>query len=67
MTYLPDVNVWLALAILEHTHHSAAKRWLETAENDIIAFNAGSHTEVIKLAFNDFERLVHPNVLSFTT
>jgi Ala-tRNA(Pro) deacylase len=36
-------------------------------ENDTIAFNAGSHTEVIKLAFKDFERLVHPNVLSFTT
>lgn len=36
-------------------------------ENDTIAFNAGSHTEVIKLAFNNFERLVHPNVLSFTT
>ena len=36
-------------------------------ENEVIAFNAGSHTEVIKLAFKDFERLAHPNVLSFTT
>jgi Ala-tRNA(Pro) deacylase len=36
-------------------------------ENETIAFNAGSHTEVIKLAFKDFERLVRPNVLSFTT
>ena len=35
--------------------------------NEVIAFNAGSHTEVIKLAYRDFERLVHPNVLSFTT
>ena len=32
-----------------------------------IAFNAGSHTEVIKLAYADFERLVKPNVVSFTT
>jgi Ala-tRNA(Pro) deacylase len=32
-----------------------------------IAFNAGSHTEVIKLAYHDFERLVQPKVLSFTT
>jgi Ala-tRNA(Pro) deacylase len=32
-----------------------------------IAFNAGSHTEVMKLAFGDFERLVHPKVTSFTT
>jgi Ala-tRNA(Pro) deacylase len=35
--------------------------------NETIAFNAGSHIEVIKLAYRDFERLVHPNVLSFTT
>ena len=36
-------------------------------ENDQIAFNAGSHTEVIKLAYKDFERLVQPRVVSFTT
>jgi Ala-tRNA(Pro) deacylase len=35
--------------------------------NDEIAFNAGSHTEVIRMAYRDFERLVHPKVLSFTT
>lgn len=34
---------------------------------DEIAFNAGSHTEVMKLAYKDFERLVKPKVLSFTT
>jgi Ala-tRNA(Pro) deacylase len=37
------------------------------AENEEIAFNAGSHTEVIKLAYRDFERLVKPKVVSFTT
>ena len=35
--------------------------------NDEIAFNAGSHTEVIKMAYRDFERLVEPKVVSFTT
>ena len=35
--------------------------------NSEIAFNAGSHTEVMKVPFADFERLVHPKVLSFTT
>ena len=35
--------------------------------NDEIAFNAGSHTEVIKVAYKDFERLVEPKVVSFTT
>ena len=37
------------------------------ASNADIAFNAGSHTEVIKLAYSDFERLVKPKVVSFTT
>ncbi len=36
-------------------------------QNEVIAFNAGSHTEVVKLPFKDFERLVHPKVVSFTT
>jgi Ala-tRNA(Pro) deacylase len=35
--------------------------------NEEMAFNAGSHTEVIKMAYDDFERLVRPRVLSFTT
>jgi Ala-tRNA(Pro) deacylase len=35
-------------------------------DNTEIAFNAGSHTEAIKMDFADFERLVHPRVVSFT-
>ncbi len=31
-----------------------------------IAFNAGSHTEVIKLAFKDFEKLVKPKVVQIS-
>ena len=37
------------------------------AENEEIAFNAGSHEEIVKLAFRDFERLVAPRVTAFTT
>jgi Ala-tRNA(Pro) deacylase len=36
-------------------------------EYEEIAFNAGSHTEVIRMPYRDFERLVQPKVLSFTT
>jgi Ala-tRNA(Pro) deacylase len=36
-------------------------------ENENIAFNAGSHTELIKLSFKDFERLVHPKRLRAST
>lgn len=32
--------------------------------NDI-AFNAGSHTELIKMSFSDFKRLVRPTIISF--
>jgi len=34
----------------------------ELADDDEIAFNAGTHKEVIKIAYKDFENLVHPNV-----
>jgi len=37
----------------------------ELTEDEEIAFNAGSLTEVIKLAYGDFERLVKPRVLPF--
>ncbi|HID75682.1 MAG TPA: YbaK/EbsC family protein [Planctomycetaceae bacterium] len=33
------------------------------AEDEQIAFNAGSHTELIRLAYQDFERLVKPKVV----
>ena len=32
-----------------------------------ITFNAGTHTEVIQMAYRDFERIVHPHHASFTT
>jgi Ala-tRNA(Pro) deacylase len=32
-----------------------------------IAFNAGSHRELIRLAYADFERLVKPTVLKFAS
>lgn len=36
------------------------------AEDETIAFNAGSHTELIKLAYSDFYRLVMPKTGRFT-
>jgi len=32
------------------------------AKDEEIAFNAGSHTELVKLSYHDFERLVRPKV-----
>jgi Ala-tRNA(Pro) deacylase len=36
------------------------------AKNKDIAFNAGSHTEVIKLSYKDYEKLVHPRKITIT-
>ncbi len=32
-----------------------------------IAFNAGSHLELVKLAFSDFERLAEPTIIDFAS
>ena len=58
----------------EDNHHvnradiEALASWKPTAKQEKeIAFNAGTHTEAIKMDFEDFDRLVKPKVLSFTT
>ena len=38
----------------------------ELAEDDEIAFNAGSHTELVRMSYRDFARLVEPTVLDVT-
>ena len=35
-------------------------------EDEEIAFNAGSHTELVKLSYKDFEQLVSPEVIRLT-
>jgi len=38
----------------------------ELTKDDEIAFNAGNHTELVKMTYSDYAKLVHPNVLDFT-
>lgn len=72
MTCLPDVNVWLALAIAEHVHHAPAKHWFktpgfktpgfetpgfETPEHDQIAFCRITQMGFLRL-------LTNPRVMS---
>ena len=35
-------------------------------KNNEIAFNAGTHTELIRLSFADYERLVKPRIFRFS-
>jgi Ala-tRNA(Pro) deacylase len=37
------------------------------ADDDEIAFNAGSFTQLLRMAYRDYERLVKPRVLRFAT
>ncbi len=38
----------------------------ELAEDESIAFNAGSHTELVRMSYKDFSRLVEPKVIDIT-
>jgi toxin-antitoxin system PIN domain toxin len=38
MTYLPDVNVWIALAAERHTHHRVARMWFSNLQDKKLAF-----------------------------
>jgi Ala-tRNA(Pro) deacylase len=42
--------------------------WVDESlqKDPTIVFNAGNHREVVRMAFADFERLVHPAIGSFT-
>jgi len=37
----------------------------ELTTEETITFNGGTHTELIQMAYRDFERLVHPKVIEF--
>lgn len=49
---LPDVNVWLALAFDAHTHHLAAKRWIEGLSNELCFFCRMTQQGFLRLATN---------------
>ena len=38
----------------------------ELTEDEEIAFNAGSHTELVKMAYEDFEKLTKPKITPLT-
>jgi len=39
MTYLPDVNVWIALAAERHIHHRVARHWFSNLQEEGLAFS----------------------------
>lgn len=52
MTYLADVNVWLAQAYVAHVHHASARSWMEASESDTIAFCRVTQSGFLRLLTN---------------
>jgi predicted nucleic acid-binding protein len=38
MTYLPDVNVWIALAAERRAHHRVARQWFSNVQDEKLVF-----------------------------
>src|SRR5665213_170658 len=52
MSYLADVNVWLAQSYTGHVHHRSARAWFEESENDTIAFCRLTQSSLLRLLTN---------------
>jgi uncharacterized protein len=52
MTYLPDVNLWIALASDRHIHHQVAKEWFEELAESPIAFCRITELGFLRLLVN---------------
>lgn len=50
--FLLDVNVWIALSIIEHPHHKPALRWFETTAGDTLAFCRVTQMGYLRLLTN---------------
>lgn len=62
--YLPDVNVWLALATEKHAHHRIARAWLAGALEDDAELAFCRVTQMGLLRLLTFERVMGEDVLS---
>lgn len=50
--FLPDINLWLALAFESHFHHAAAKRWFDGAPSGSFFFCRLTQQGFLRLASN---------------
>lgn len=52
MTFLPDVNVWIALSVIEHEHHERALKWFESVRPGDLAFCRITQMGLLRLLTN---------------
>lgn len=60
MTYLPDVNVWIALAVGEHIHNASSREWIDGIDDNIV-FCRVTQMGFLRLLTN--ARVMGPDVL----
>lgn len=51
--FLPDINVWLALASARHIHAAACGQWLNSIESEGVAFCRVSQMGLLRLLTNE--------------
>ncbi len=59
--FFPDCNTG-AMPPFGNLYHMNVYADKDLTEDDDIAFNAGSHRELLKMHFRDYTRLVHPKI-----
>lgn len=52
-TFLPDVNVWLALASRRHVHATICSDWLNSIDSDQVAFCRVTQMGLLRLLTNE--------------
>jgi hypothetical protein len=52
MICFPDVNVWIAMVVVEHVHHKAANDWNEALEWDALIFSRVTQMGFLRLLTN---------------
>jgi predicted nucleic acid-binding protein len=65
MTYLLDVNVWIALAAERHTHHRVARHWFSNLQDEKLAFCRLTQLGFLRLLTNKHvmqEEVMKPDV-----
>ena len=62
MSYLVDVNVWIALAVEGHMHHEPARHWFDATEEDKSFFCRTTQQGLFRLLTNS--TVMRGNVLT---
>jgi len=52
MICFPDINVWIALVVVEHIHHEPATKWYGGEESNTLIFSRVTQMGVLRLLTN---------------